>query len=87
MLFTKATQIDAQLCTTLLHSWENDNKSVPHQQFWCHNDSDNTYVVIDNIGGEFFVECFKNPEAAHAWLRGLGIAEAMELDRFLMKNV
>ena len=89
MLFANAIQIDEELIRSMLRSWENDNKSVPEKQFWCYwEDGDKYgYTVIDNRGYDFLMEDFKTPEAAHAWLRGMGATEAYKLDKFIVENM
>lgn len=89
MLFTNATQITQEQYETMLDKWfENHyDESIPEEQFWFYSECDKMYVVIDNMGNEFYVENFKNPEVAHAWLRGMDIALAMKLDNFFTENL
>lgn len=85
MLFANAIQIDEELVSSMLKSWENDNQSIPEKQFWCYwEDGDkHGYTVIDNRGYDFLMEDFKTPEAAHAWLRGLYVAFCYEIDKMI----
>lgn len=90
MLFADATQITSEQGGEMYAAWANDNHSVERKQFWyVYRDmhGNERYVVIDNRNYDFFMECFKTPEAANAWLRGLGVMEAYELDKWLVENL
>ena len=89
MLFTDATQITQGQYEYMFDKWYENNydESIPEEQFWFYSECDKMFVVIDNRGNDFYVENFKNPEVAHAWLRGLGITLAMQLDKFITENI
>lgn len=89
MLFVNAIEITPEQCESMSDEWERDNynNSIPREQFWfAWNDGKNDwYEVIDNREGEFFVECFKTPEAAHAWLRDVDVDICYHIDRIIIE--
>lgn len=91
MLFADATatKITMYQLDDMLEKWEEcpSDNDVPRKQFWAYDEVSEDYFVVDNRCGNFFIEQFSNPEPAHAWLRGMGIAEANELDEFLLENL
>ena len=87
MLSDNATQITHEQGAAMLDKWLNNNRdaSIPYEQFWyAWNDGEcDWYDVIDNRGGEFFMESFQNIEAAHAWLRDVDVDVCYEIERLI----
>ena len=92
MLFEveNTTEITHKQCEEMLTKWLDNHydKSIPCEQFWfCCKDENETvwYEVIDNRDYGFFMECFKSPEAAHAWLRGVDVDVCYKIEKILVE--
>ena len=86
--FENATEITSEQCKEMLDKWFDNHydESIPCEQFWLHyTDEDGTvwYGVIDNRDYGFFMEDFKSPEAAHAWLRDVDVDICYKIERML----
>lgn len=82
MLFNhNATEITVEEFYNMLNSWVIDKTSAPYSTFWLLNDD--MYTVVDNESGDFFVESFKTPEAASAWLRCIDTDICYKIDEML----
>lgn len=77
MQFCNATKVSLKEFYDMLDSWQK-GEDVRKDLFWV-EDSDE-YIVIDNKSGDFFVERFKTPNAAKAWLEGADTDYCYEID-------
>lgn len=77
MQFCNATKVSLKEFYDMLDSWQK-GEDVRKDLFWVEDSGE--YIVIDNKSGDFFVERFKTPKAAKAWLEGADTDYCYEID-------